>query len=59
MPGDRLYVSEDKLVAFDTTIAKIFSPLERIFGVTLLGTQTASRVVFFDQGNGGNFNGGF
>lgn len=54
MPGDRLYVSEDKLVAFDTTIAKIFSPLERIFGVTLLGTQTASRVVFFNQGGNGN-----
>lgn len=53
MPGDRLYVSEDKLVAFDTTLAKIFAPLERIFGVTLLGTQTAQRVVFFDQPNQG------
>jgi polysaccharide export outer membrane protein len=58
MPGDRLYVSEDKLVAFDTMLAKIFSPFERIFGVTLLGTQTAQRVVFFDQVNG-NFGGGF
>jgi polysaccharide export outer membrane protein len=58
MPGDRLYVSEDKLVAFDTTLAKIFSPFERIFGVTLLGTQTAQRVVFFDQVNG-SFGGGF
>ena len=58
MPGDRLYVSEDKLVAFDTTLGKIFSPLERIFGVTLLGTQTTQRLVFFDQGpNGGG--GGF
>ncbi len=58
LPGDRLYVSEDKLVAFDTTLGKIFSPFERIFGVTLLGTQTAQRVVFFDQvngNNGGNF----
>jgi polysaccharide biosynthesis/export protein len=51
MPGDRLYVSEDKLVSFDTKLGKIFSPLERIFGVTLLGTQTTSRLVFFDQGN--------
>jgi polysaccharide export outer membrane protein len=59
MPGDRLYVSEDKLVAFDTMLAKIFSPFERIFGVTLLGTQTAQRVVFFDQVNGSNFGGGF
>jgi polysaccharide biosynthesis/export protein len=58
MPGDRLYVSEDKLVAFDTTLAKVISPLERLFGVTLLGTETAQRVVFFDQVNQG-FGGGF
>lgn len=58
MPGDRLYVSEDKLVAMDTTFAKIFSPFERIFGVTLLGTQTAQRVVFFNDVNS-NFGGGF
>lgn len=53
LPGDRVYVSEDKLVAFDTTLGKIFAPLERFFGVTLLGTQTAQRVVFFDQPNQG------
>jgi len=53
LPGDRLYVSEDKLVALDTTLGKIFSPLERIFGVTLLGTQTTSRLVFFDRGTTG------
>ena len=52
MPGDRLYVSEDKLVAFDTTLAKVFAPFERIFGVTLLGTQTAQRIVHFDQPSG-------
>ncbi len=61
LPGDRLYVSEDKLVALDTTLGKIFSPLERIFGVTLLGTNTASRIVFFNQGGQGfnNNNNGF
>ena len=55
---DRLYVSEDKLVAFDTMLGKLFSPFERIFGVTLLGTQTASRVTFFNQQgrNSGVFN---
>ena len=56
LPGDRLYVSEDKLVAFDTAIAKLVSPLERLFGVTLLGTQTAERLAYFKQtairGNG-------
>lgn len=60
MPGDRLYVSEDKWVALDTAMGKIISPLERVFGVTLLGTQTAQRAVFFNQGpNGGGGGGGF
>jgi polysaccharide export outer membrane protein len=60
LPGDRLYVSEDKLVALDTTLGKIFSPFERIFGVTLLGTQTASRIAFFNRsGNANNVNTGF
>ena len=57
LPGDRLYVSEDKLVALDTAIAKIVSPLERLFGVTLLGTQTAQRIAFFEESavRGGTF----
>lgn len=59
LPGDRLYVSEDKLVAFDTTIGKVFAPLERILGVTLLGSQTVSRLVFFDRGGQGGGGGGF
>jgi len=59
LPGDRLYVSEDKLVAFDTAFGKLISPFERLFGVTLLGTQTAQRAAFFKQsgirGGGGGF----
>jgi polysaccharide biosynthesis/export protein len=58
LPGDRLYVSEDKLVALDTMFGKIFSPFERVFGVTLLGTQTAQRIKFFNQPNAG-IGGGF
>lgn len=53
LPGDRVYVSEDKLVALDTTLAKIFAPVERIFGVTLLGTQTANQFATFGQNRGG------
>src|SRR5690606_9968636 len=56
LPGDRVYVSEDKLVALDTALAKIFAPVERVFGVTLLGTQTANSFATFGQTNGG---GGF
>ncbi len=56
LPGDRVYVSEDKLVALDTALAKIFAPVERVFGVTLLGTQTANQIATFGQNNSG---GGF
>jgi polysaccharide export outer membrane protein len=49
LPGDRLFVSEDKLVALDTKLGKIISPMERIFGFTALGTSTVSSLVFFKQ----------
>jgi polysaccharide biosynthesis/export protein len=57
LPGDRIYVSEDKLVAFDTALGKIFSPIERVLGVTLLGTQAAQRIEFYDRGNVGGLGG--
>jgi polysaccharide export outer membrane protein len=53
MPGDRLYVAEDKLVAIDTALAKFISPIERILGVTLLGTQAAERIATFGTTNRG------
>jgi polysaccharide biosynthesis/export protein len=37
MPGDRVYVEAQPLVSIDTYLARLFSPMERIFGVTLLG----------------------
>jgi polysaccharide export outer membrane protein len=59
LPGDRLYVSEDKLVALDTKLGKIFSPIERIFGVTILGTSTTRQLVFFNQFGSNSGGGGF
>lgn len=44
MPGDRLYVAQDRLVAFDTKIAKLTLPFERIFRFAILGTSAASRL---------------
>lgn len=44
LPGDRVFIAHDRLVAFDTAIAKFTSPLERILGFTLLGTGTASNL---------------
>lgn len=37
MPGDRIYVKADKMIALDTAVAKITTPLERLLGVTILG----------------------
>ncbi len=39
-PGDRIYVRADHLIRLDNTLAKIISPIERLFGITLLGNAT-------------------
>ena len=44
LPGDRLYIAHDRMVAFDERLGKFTAPFERIFGFTLLGTTTASRL---------------
>jgi polysaccharide export outer membrane protein len=56
MPGDRVYVKALKIVTFDTTLARIIQPIERLFGVTLLGTSTVNS--FRNNGNGTNNTGG-
>jgi polysaccharide export outer membrane protein len=44
MPGDRIYVKAQKIITIDTTMARILSPIERIFGITLLGASTVNQV---------------
>lgn len=53
MPGDRIYVKAQRLVTIDTALARIISPIERVFGVTLLGATTVNQV----QGRGLGFGG--
>jgi polysaccharide export outer membrane protein len=57
MPGDRVYIAEDPWYVIDAGVAKRISPFERLFGFTLLGTETVSRIRFFHRGNFGG--GGF
>ena len=52
LPGDRLFVSEDKLVAFDTKLGKLIAPFERVAGFIALGTSTTQSLVFFNRGGG-------
>ncbi len=44
LPGDRLYIAHDRLIAFDGALSKFTAPIERVFGFTLLGTTTVSRL---------------
>lgn len=55
MPGDRVYVDSQSLIKLDTAMAKIFAPIERVFGIILLG-QSAFRN---NNNNNSNNNNGF
>jgi polysaccharide export outer membrane protein len=50
MPGDRIYVKAQKLVTIDTALMRIISPIERVCGITLLGSSTVNSI----QGRTGN-----
>jgi polysaccharide export outer membrane protein len=54
MPGDRVFVAEDGLVAFDTHLAKLLAPFERAMGFSLLGAGTATRFSGKVLAGGGN-----
>ena len=43
LPGDRVFVVEDRFVSADGTLARLFAPFERIFGFSLLGATVATR----------------
>ena len=63
MPGDRIFVAEDDMMALTSFIGKMTGPLERVVGVTSLFTsgirnfQTLGRG--YNQGRGGNGGGGY
>lgn len=44
LPGDRIFVAQDNLYAVDTFISKVTAPLEQLFGVVGLGSQTIFKV---------------
>jgi hypothetical protein len=57
LPGDRVFVQSDTLVATANWINKIVAPVERVFGVTLLGADTVN--VLRHPTTGGTGTGGF
>ncbi|HUT92107.1 MAG TPA: polysaccharide biosynthesis/export family protein [Thermoguttaceae bacterium] len=43
LPGDRLFIAEDKLIAFDTGLSKLLAPVERIMNFSTQGVGTVTR----------------
>jgi polysaccharide export outer membrane protein len=41
-PGDRIFLQSDPLVRLDTGLQRIITPMERLFGITLLGNATVN-----------------
>jgi polysaccharide export outer membrane protein len=44
MPGDRVFIAENNLVATDTALAKFLAPVERVLGISLLGGQAVNTI---------------
>lgn len=56
LPGDRIYIKADQLIAADSFIAKVTVPMSRIFGVTLLGNGTVQALKRGSNSTTGGFN---
>jgi polysaccharide biosynthesis/export protein len=54
LPGDRIFIAQDTLIAIDSTLNKMIAPFERIFGVSLLGAQAVQTMNRFPLGFSGN-----
>jgi protein involved in polysaccharide export with SLBB domain len=54
MPGDRIFVKQDSMVAFDNNLGKIIAPFERLMGFSMLGAGTATRFSGKVLAGGGN-----
>ena len=58
LPGDRIYIKADPLIATDSFIAKVAMPVTRLFGLTLLGNG-AVRTLQSSGGSGSTGTGFF
>jgi polysaccharide export outer membrane protein len=51
MPRDRVYICEDPLIRFNTILTKVVDPMNRLFGVTSLGTAMLNQIKRFGLGS--------
>ena len=56
LPGDRVYVAAYPLTKLDITLARMIAPVERVFGVILLGTSVVNNIKFPPNQFGNNNN---
>jgi polysaccharide biosynthesis/export protein len=54
LPGDRVYVRAEKVFRVDGFLQKFLTPVERLLGLTLLGSSTYNSVTNRRQNNTGN-----
>ncbi|HOA52459.1 MAG TPA: hypothetical protein PKI05_09385, partial [Thermogutta sp.] len=50
MPGDRIFIAHDDMIAFHAWIDKTVAPVERLFGFTGLGTSTVRSLQTMGRG---------
>jgi polysaccharide export outer membrane protein len=50
LPGDRIFIAEDKLIAIDSALNRMIAPFERMFGMSLLGAQAIQTMNRFPNG---------
>jgi protein involved in polysaccharide export with SLBB domain len=50
LPGDRIFVAEDRMLALSSFVNKVINPVERVFGFSLLGAQTIQFMQRFPKG---------
>ncbi len=51
MPGDRLFIAENKYAKFSGLVSTTLRPFESILGAVSLGTSTMNRIVRFGEAN--------
>ena len=53
LPGDRIFIAEDNMVAANNFLGKAISPLETLFGFTSLGASTIRSLKTMNNSRGG------
>jgi polysaccharide biosynthesis/export protein len=56
MPGDRVFIAEDNITAFNTYLAKVVMPVERLLGISGLGASTVRSFQTLGRGYNQNRN---